>query len=176
MLQPLLFNSISQAKSKRFYWSITSPCLLGPQVPVSMKMSFLLFIHPHNTAIFKLPVWIIFMSYDWYHFNWSDYPDIIHIHIYIYYSSQNICIRGNGFRCIRYTACSEPNSFAVTGPAITQVGSLCSLDYVEITGAFGCGSMDNFTPHLADRICGEVFGTVAQASAAPMAVCGKISL
>ena len=114
--------------------------------------------------------------YDWYNFNWSDYPDIIHIHIYIYYSSQNICIRSNGFRCIRYTACSETNSFTVSGPAITNVGTLCSLDFVEITGAFGCGSMDNFTPHLADRICGEVFGTVVQVSAAPMAVCGKISL
>jgi len=90
---------------------------------------------------------------------------------HLHSQNQNICIRSNGFRCIRYTACSETNSFTVSGPAITNVGTLCSLDFVEITGAFGCGSMDNFTPHLADRICGEVFGTVVQVSAAPMAVC-----
>ena len=99
------------------------------------------------------------------------------IHIYF---SQNICIRQEeGNCCIRYNLCSDTNSWAIsyntgTIAIATSSGSLCALDYVNISGVTETCDQAHNQP-LFNKICGYAFGLghnlpLAQASAH---VCGK---
>ena len=99
------------------------------------------------------------------------------IHIYF---SQNICIRQEeGNCCIRYNLCSDTNSWAIsyntgTIAIATSSGSLCALDYVNISGVTETCDQAHNQP-IYNKICGYAFGLghnlpLAQASAH---VCGK---
>jgi len=89
--------------------------------------------------------------------------------------NQNICIRQEeGNCCIRYNLCSDTNSWAIsyntgTIAIATSSGSLCALDYVNISGVTETCDQAHNQP-LFNKICGYAFGLghnlpLAQASA-----------
>ena len=94
------------------------------------------------------------------------------------YFSYNICIRqAAGFSCVRYTPCSDTNSFTLSSTIIDDgmLGTTCSLDFIEVAGAMACGVPGVFgTPQ---KLCGLAFNpieagkTVAESAGA--ALCGK---
>ena len=75
---------------------------------------------------------------------------------------------------MQYNVCSDPNSWAFhnADPAVSAIGTECTVDYVEILGiAYTCESTQ-----LNTRLCGPVFhiykgATVANGNA--MSLCGK---
>ena len=93
------------------------------------------------------------------------------------YFSQNICIRQeSGYCCVRYNLCADTYSFAVaTGPpgtaSSTQSGSLCTTDYVSISGV--SGNCEGSNVPLSNKICGYVFGLGYSQTNAALSVCGK---
>ena len=52
----------------------------------------------------------------------------------------DICIRQeDGYCCVQYSPCADPNSYTLDELAIAaeaEVGTLCSLDYIEIDGRY----------------------------------------
>ena len=93
------------------------------------------------------------------------------------YFSQNVCIRQeSGYCCVRYNLCADTYSFAVaTGPpgtaSSTQSGSLCTTDYVSISGV--SGNCEGSNVPVTNRICGYVFGLGYSQTNAALSVCGK---
>ena len=94
------------------------------------------------------------------------------------YFSQNICIRQeSGYCCVRYNLCADTYSFAIgngapnAAIATTSSGSLCTSDYVEITGVAGnCEGSNNA---LTNKICGYYFGLGYGVAIAAASVCGE---
>jgi len=91
--------------------------------------------------------------------------------------NQNICIRQEaGFCCVQYNVCSDTNSWAFhnADPAVSAIGTECTVDYVEILGiAYTCESTQ-----LNTRLCGPVFhiykgATVANGNAMSLCDCTR---
>jgi len=81
----------------------------------------------------------------------------------------DICIRQeDGYCCVQYSPCADPNSYTLDELAIAaeaEVGTLCSLDYIEIDGVGGtCDQSANAV--LGSRLCGNIFNTLNGANAA----------
>ena len=86
------------------------------------------------------------------------------------YFSYNICIRKEaGYNCIRYTACSDASSFQISSTVAStgMLGTMCSLDYITLTGSTPCGSTDI---NHSGKICGLVFNPGMVASSAALAL------
>ena len=89
--------------------------------------------------------------------------------------SQNICIRQEaGQCCISYNVCGDTSSYNFDNTDVTSlVGSECTVDFLEITGAaYTCSTLQ-----LGTRFCGQVFHinkgtTTAQGPA--HSLCGMI--
>jgi len=82
----------------------------------------------------------------------------------------NICIRKEaGYNCIRYTACSDASSFQISSTVAStgMLGTMCSLDYITLTGATPCGSTDI---NHSGKICGLVFNPGMVGSTAALAL------
>ena len=81
-----------------------------------------------------------------------------------WFYSYSICIRQEkGMSCIKYNVCSDTYSFGWDNAAITSlIGSNCSNDFVEITGA---AALCNSETTVA-RYCGQA---LQGSSAAPLA-------
>ena len=69
-------------------------------------------------------------------FNFQDSASPLHL------ANQNydICIRQeDGYCCVQYSPCADPNSYTLdeaTAAINAEVGTLCSLDYIEIDGRY----------------------------------------
>ena len=91
-----------------------------------------------------------------------------------------MCIRkANGYNCIRYTACADANSFAIseaTIAATSMLGTACTADWVNIASSGPCPSQ----PTTVDQFCGAVLNTALNAAIAALsvdaAICGNMSL
>merc|ERR1739848_862846 len=73
----------------------------------------------------------------------------------------NICIRQDaGFNCIRYTPCSDTDSFAISAAIVSvgQLGTTCAMDWIETAGGFGCGMPNLVGP--AQKLCGVAFNPI----------------
>ena len=76
--------------------------------------------------------------------------------------SYNICIRQEeGYCCIRYTLCGDDRSWSLDNKdaAKSEVGTQCSFDYLDISGASLTCTTASGTPAV-ERICGGILATV----------------
>ena len=95
-----------------------------------------------------------------------------------YYFSYNICIRqAAGFNCVKYTPCSDTNSFTLSSTIIDDgmLGTTCALDWIEVAGAMGCGQTGILG--VPQKLCGlafnPLFTAMTVAESAGTALCGK---
>ena len=86
----------------------------------------------------------------------------------------DICIRQEaGYCCVQYSPCSDPNSYTLdeaTAAIAAEVGTLCSLDYIEIDGV-GATCDSNANAMVGARLCGTIFQTLGGTQNAVNAVC-----
>ena len=62
--------------------------------------------------------------------------------------------------CIQYTPCVDANSFSIDTmiASMSEVDSLCSLDYIGINGASGnCNQGAGNVGNAVNKLCGPVF-------------------
>ena len=87
----------------------------------------------------------------------------------------NICIRKEkGFCCVRYSVCTEDNSFNID--ALKDMAAdmkalddeLCVKDYIRIEGSSSTCGLEDAT----ERYCGQKLADVKE-GAANLAICGK---
>ena len=91
--------------------------------------------------------------------------------------SYNICVRKEaGYCCIQYSACSDTGSWSISQIASTAAtDTVCTADYVTITGASAACGPTTQAVQPVQKICGGIFsGVDTQTINAP--VCGKYNL
>jgi len=101
-------------------------------------------------------------------FNFADTNPAVHL------ASQDygICIRQEeGYCCIQYTLCSDPNSFSLTMlNAAAKLDTDCVTDYVGIAGvSANCPTQSGASTHT--KLCGAIFSAVEASALAQTRLC-----
>ena len=90
---------------------------------------------------------------------------------YDLYFSYAMCVRQeSGYCCIEYRPCDDSNSWAfdTPSPSTGEMGSNCSLDFIEVSG----GTQSCNSPIIVNKFCGSNIGAAAAATVDGY-ICGK---
>jgi len=107
-------------------------------------------------------------------FNYNQATTPVQNQQHLHNQNYNICIRqAAGFNCVRYTPCSDTNSFTISSSIIddSSLGTNCGLDWIEVAGAMACGNPGISVTKLCGLVLNPLFEAMNAAESAGSAVC-----